>query len=399
MKKISLRKGLFIAAAVLLVVGGLFLSYRYLGKKETRYRTEKVTRGDIAAVVTATGKVDAVTTVIVGAQLSGMIKELYVDYNSVVKKGQLLARIDPTIYAAQVDQARANLLLARANHEKAKAQLQDARRTLKRNEQLVAKNFIAQSDVDTARTNVETAEAQVAAAQAQVGQAEAALRQAETNLRYTRILSPVDGVVISRNVDIGQTVAASFQTPTLFSIAQDLTNMQVITSVDEADIGRVRPGQAVTFTVDAYPNQVFKGRIHDIRNAPVTVQNVVTYEVIVRVDNRQNLLKPGMTANVSIVTDIREGVLRVPNSALRFRPDDRGSKGADQQAQRVEKGQGVWVLAGGKMKRVSVKTGISDGSFTEIREGDLREGDLVITEAMGRDNKATQRQAPPPFIR
>ncbi len=219
-----------------------------------QFRTEKVTRGDLHATVTATGTVSAVTTVLVGTQVSGTIKELFVDFNSPVKKGQLLAQIDPALSEAKVAQAKANLQAAEANVEKAEVALQDATRTMERNRTLFAKNYIARSDLDTAETSQLSAQAQVNAAKAQVEQSRAALQQEETNLRYTRILSPVDGVVISRNVDIGQTVAASFQTPTLFSIAQDLTQMQIDTNVDEADIGRIRVGQTVQFTVDAYPD-------------------------------------------------------------------------------------------------------------------------------------------------
>ena len=218
-----------------------------------QFKTAKVSRGDLRAAVTATGTVSAVTTVLVGTQVSGTVKQLFVDFNSPVKKGQLLAQIDPALSEAKVAQTRANLQAAEANVEKAEAALQDADRTLERNRTLFARNFIARSDLDTAETNRLSALAQLNVAKAQVEQQKAALKQEETNLNYTRILSPVDGVVISRNVDIGQTVAASFQTPTLFSIAQDLTRMQIDTNVDEADIGKIRVGQTVQFTVDAYP--------------------------------------------------------------------------------------------------------------------------------------------------
>ena len=276
-----------------------------------QFRTEKVTRGDLHATVTATGTVSAVTTVLVGTQVSGTIKELFVDFNSPVKQGQLLAQIDPALSEAKVAQAKANLQAAEANVEKAQVALQDATRTMERNRTLFAKNYIARSDLDTAETSQLSAAAQVNAAKAQVEQSRAALQQEETNLRYTRILSPVDGVVISRNVDIGQTVAASFQTPTLFSIAQDLTQMQIDTNVDEADIGRVRVGQTVQFTVDAYPDVTFPGKVSEIRNAPITVQNVVTYDVVIKVANRERKLKPGMTANVSIITATAAGALKI----------------------------------------------------------------------------------------
>ena len=394
MKKKLIIVGTVILAAAVVVALAVFRN----GAQGVKYRTEKAAVGSIRAAVTATGKVAAVTTVIVGAQTSGMIKAIYVDYNYPVKKGQILAQIDPATFAAKVEQAKANLNLAKANLEKATATLHDANRTKDRNETLFARNLIARSDLDTARTNVETAQASVSAAQAQVEQARAALRQAEIDLSYTTIRSPVDGMVISRNVDIGQTVAASFQTPTLINIAQDLTKMQVETSVDEADIGRTKAGQPVEFTVDAFPEHVFHGRVSEVRNSPTTVSNVVTYEVIVRVANPELKLKPGMTANVSVITDSKEGVLKVPSAALRFRPPEAG--GRKEKEPVAGKGPQVWVLVGGKPQRVAVQTGISDGRFTEITGGSLRAGQEVIVEALDpnrkKDNSAAQ---PPRFLR
>ncbi len=310
------------------LIGGLIIllvatTAWYLVNKENgkpQYKTATVQRGDLDAKVTATGTVNAVTTVLIGTQVSGTINALYVDFNSPVIKGQLLAQIDPATIQAQVDQAVASLLSAEANLKKAQASLLDARRSYERNKQLMAKNFIAQSDLDTSETNAQAADAQLDAAKAQVLQGRAVLSQARTNLRYTRIVSPVNGTVISRSIDVGQTVAASFQTPTLFTIAEDLTKMQIDTSVDEADIGKVKVNQDVRFTVDAYPDMNFTGKVSEVRNAPTTVQNVVTYDVVVQVNNAELKLKPGMTANVSIINDSRKGVLLVPNSALRFRP-------------------------------------------------------------------------------
>jgi len=393
-----MKKKFLIAGVAILIVAAVVTAVLLRnGGKAVKYRTEKAAAGNIRAAVTATGKLNAVTTVIVGAQTSGMIKAIYVDYNYPVKKGQVLAQIDPATFAAKVEQARANLYLARANLEKAAATLQDAKRTRDRNETLFARNLIARSDLDTARTNVETAQASVSAAKAQVEQAQASLKQAEIDLAYTTIRSPVDGMVISRNVDIGQTVAASFQTPTLFNIAQDLTKMQVETSVDEADIGRTKTGQPVEFTVDAFPEHVFPGRVSEVRNSPTTVSNVVTYEVIVRVANPELKLKPGMTANVSIITDSKEGVLRIPSAALRFRPADAGGKKEKEPA--AGKGQQVWVLTGGKPQRVPVQIGISDGSFTEIAGGALRAGQEVIVEALDPSRKKDNAAAPPRFFR
>jgi len=392
------KKILIAGIVILIVIAAVTLVLLRNGGKTVKYRTEKAAAGNIRAAVTATGKLNAVTTVIVGAQTSGMIKAIYVDYNSQVKKGQMLAQIDPATFAAKVEQARANLYLARANLEKAAATLQDAKRTRDRNETLFARNLIARSDLDTVRTNVETAEASVSAAKAQVEQARASLKQAEIDLSYTTIRSPVDGMVISRNVDIGQTVAASFQTPTLFNIAQDLTKMQVETSVDEADIGRTKRGQPVEFTVDAFPEQVFHGKVAEVRNAPTTVSNVVTYEVIVQVANPELKLKPGMTANVSIITESKEGVLRIPGAALRFRPADSGGK--KEKEPTTVREHHVWILRDGKPQRVPVQIGISDGSFTEITGGALRAGQEVIVEAIDPNRKKDNAGAAPPrFLR
>jgi len=379
---------------LLMIAAGLFFYFRANGKNAV-YKTEKVSRGEIKSEVTATGTVEAVTTVSVGTQVSGTIKYLYADFNSPVKKGQLLAQIDPATVQAQVDQARANLFSARANMEKAAVAVMDARRTYERSKELFAQNFIARSDLDTAETNLHSAEAQQKVTQAQVGQAQASLKIAETNLQYTSIISPVNGTVISRSVDVGQTVAASFQTPTLFSIAQDLTKMQIKTSVDEADIGKVQTGQDVSFTVDAYPDTVFNGKVSEVRNAPTTVSNVVTYDVIIKVDNPQLKLKPGMTANVSITTETRHDVLRVPNAALRFKPAVTAEKSEASQERHRIKGTKVWILEKGQPRPVVVTLGISDGNYTEISTGDLREGQNVITDNLN-NKKGSSTQRPPP---
>jgi HlyD family secretion protein len=365
------------------------------GENGLKYKTEKIHRGNIEAMVTATGSVNAVTTVLVGTQVSGTIKDLHVDFNSPVKKGQLLAQIDPATFQAQVDQARANLLSSEANLKKNEAALFDARRTFDRNKTLLTKNFISQSDLDASETAVQTAMAQVDAAKAQVLQSRAALNQAETNLRYTQILSPVDGTVISRNIDVGQTVAASFQTPTLFTIAEDLTKMQIDTSVDEADIGQAKVGQEVRFTVDAYPDTNFSGLVSEIRNAPVTVQNVVTYDVVVQVSNADLKLKPGMTANVSIITSRKQGVLLVPNSALRFKPQEKGGEATGQSKRTSDiKGPAVWILENKQPKQRGVATGISDGSFTEIVSKDLREGQEIIVATLGQNEQKQTARTP-----
>ena len=384
MKKILIVSGIIIAIAV----AGIIL---LRGKgNEPQYRFDKVVKGDIEMAVTATGTVNPVTTVLVGTQVSGTIKNIYVDFNSPVKKGQLIARIDPALFEAQVNQARANLFSAKANLEKAQATLVDAERSMNRNKELFAKNLIARSDLDTAETNNETAKASVSAAKSQVAQTEATLSLAETNYYYTKIVSPVDGIVVSRNVDVGQTVAASFQTPTLFSIAQDLTKMQIDTNVAEADIGKVNVGQDVEFTVDAYSETTFKGKVWQVRNAPITVQNVVTYDVVIQVANPDLKLKPGMTANVSIIVSTKKDVLKIPNPALRFKPAEK-SKAVAQQ-----KGSAVWILEQDKPKRVPISTGISDGNYTELVSGEIKEGQELIVESLIKA-KAPQPSGPRMF--
>lgn len=367
----------YIFGAIILSLVSI-VAYKYLGKnqKPAEYRMEKINRGDIMASVTATGTVNAVVTVLVGTQVSGTIKNLYADFNSPVRKGQLIALIDPTIFDSQVEQAKANLLSARANLEKAEAALLDAKRVFERNQELYSKNLIAKADMDTAETNYLGAKAQISVNQAAIVQAEGSLKYAQTNLMYTRIVSPVDGTVVSRNVDIGQTVAASFQTPTLFTIAQDLTKMQIDSSISEADIGKIAVRQEVEFTVDAYPDLVFKGLVSEIRNAPIMVQNVVTYDVVIKVDNHELKLKPGMTANVSIILSRKKDVLRVSNAALRFSPP--GSKNMPGGLSKTK----VWVLEEQKPRPISIVPGITDGNYTEIVSGDIKEDSQVIVEAV-----------------
>jgi len=353
------------------------------------YRTDPVTRGDIQHAVTATGTVNAVTTVLVGTQVSGTIKTLYVDFNSRVKKGQLIAQIDPSTFESQVQQAQANLLAAQANLEKAESSLANDKKTFERNKELLAKKLVAQSDLDTAETNYQTDKAQVASAKAQIEQAKASLDFVKQNLAYTRIVSPVDGVVISRNVDVGQTVAASFQTPTLFTIAQDLTKMQIDTNVAESDIGVVKVGQEVEFTVDAYPDTTFKGKAWQIRQAPITVQNVVTYDVVILVNNHDLRLMPGMTANVSIIIVTKHDVLRITNAAMRFRFSEKPAGAGASAGPSEKKGPAVWVLENGKPKRLAVTLGISDGTYTEIVSGDLKEGQQIIVESLKKKQQST----------
>jgi HlyD family secretion protein len=389
-----MKKILIALVVIIALSSGAYFIFRS-NENDQKYRTEKISKGDIVQSITASGTVNAVTTVLVGTQVSGTIKAIYADFNSKVSKGQLIAQVDPALFEAQVDQARANLVTSKANLAKSDVAVVDTKRTLERNRQLLAKNLIAQSDKDTAETNYDSAVAQVNANKALVEQAAAGLRTAETNLRYARILSPVDGIVVSRNVDVGQTVAASFQTPTLFNIAQDLTKMQIDSSVAEADIGKIQVGQPVEFTVDAYPDSPFQGRVSEIRNAPINVQNVVTYDVVVKVDNPELKLKPGMTANLSIIVSSKKDVLRISNTALRFRPP---SEKKDVTAKKG-KGSGIWVLENNKPKRIAITTGISDGTYTELLPGEIKEGQEIIVESLSKSKNQSQSQSSAPRMR
>jgi len=342
------------------------------GQNSGQYRTQPVKRLTLESRVVANGTVNPVTTVIVGTQVSGMIKALYADFNSVVRQGQVVARIDPALFEARVSEARNRLRQAQAEVAKARANLADAATDHRRFENLWRENLVAKDELDNAYTRYLSTQAELQAALAQESSARATLKEAETNLGYTTIYSPVDGVVISRNVDVGQTVAASFQTPTLFTIAQDLTKMQVETAVDEGDVGKVAVGQTGTFTVDAFPDTTFSGRVTEVRLAPQTVQNVVTYTVVISASNPELLLKPGMTATVSILTAQKEDVLAVPNQALRFVPPP-------DQARAAPPGPVVWRLGpGGQPQPVKVVPGISDGTWTEIKQGDLALGEALI---------------------
>jgi HlyD family secretion protein len=336
--------------------------------------TEPVDRGPIASVVSATGTVNPVKTVLVGTYVSGPIRAIDVDFNSPVTQGQRLAKIDPAPFQMKLRQAEASLASARAKVEKAKADLVLKRRTFARSSELARQELLAPSALDTAASDVAQAAAQLALDGASARQAEAGVEEAKINLGYTDILSPVDGVVVLRNVDVGQTVAASFQTPTLFLIASDLTRMQVDTNVSESDIGGVHPGQPASFTVEAYPEQLFRAKVAQVRQAPQTVQNVVTYDVVLDAPNPRQLLKPGMTATARIVVAARQDVLRVPDQALRYNPG-----GVTARAKAAGRGAGqVWVLRNGAPVRVPVKTGLDDDNFTEVVAGTLKPGEQVI---------------------
>ena len=370
--------GPLLAAALAVGAGGLVFCSGRGGPDERGFVTETVDRGEIETTVTATGVVNPVTTVQVGTYVSGPIREIDVDFNSRVSKGQRVAKIDPAQFQVRADQAEANLENARARVRKARADLALKRLTRARATELHARSLIPESELDTAESGYAQAEAELAVEEAGVRQAESALAEARVNLGYTDIRSPVDGVVVSRNVDVGQTVAASFQTPTLFLIAEDLTRMQVEAKVSESDIGGVREGQAASFGVDAYPERTFHGDVIQVRNAPTTVQNVVTYDVVIQVDNASLELKPGMTATVTITTDRRDEVTRLPIRALRFRPDLPADEPRTD-ARVSASGSAVWALdEGGQLRRVEVRTGLRNDRFAELLSDGVEPGDAVV---------------------
>jgi HlyD family secretion protein len=339
--------------------------------------------------VTASGTVSAIVTVQVGSQVSGRIQAWYVDFSAPVKKGQLIALMEPSLFRAAVEQARANYAAGKATYDKALANRSLAERNYARELALFEESLADRADLDAAEAAAGASRADVEAADAGLLQARAALDQAQLNLSYTRIVSPIDGIVISRNIDVGQTVAASFQAPTLFTIAQDLTKMQVDTNVAEGDIGKIREKMDATFTVDAFPTRTFKGFVRQVRDNATTLQNVVTYDAVIDVDNSDMALRPTMTANVTFVYATKADVVRLPNAALRFKPDAAtvtamtggagpSLPGHDDLApdQRV-----VWITTGGHASPRVVRIGISDGMQTELVEGDVHPGDAIVSEA------------------
>lgn len=430
------RKTIFWAIVLVVVAFGGYGYYVY-AKKPTApvVATAKVTRGDIVETVGATGQLQAVTTVQVGTQVSGTVQQLNADFNSLVHKGEVIARLDPSLFQTQIEQARANLVRAQADLERFKVAVDDAQTKLRRAEELSKQQLIAQTDLEAAQVTLRSAQAQLQSQQAAVTQAQATLDQNEVNLQHTIIEAPIDGLVISRSVDVGQTVAASMQAPTLFVLAADLTKMQVIASLDESDVGRIRPGQKAQFRVDAYPAQQFSGTVTQVRLQPIIVQNVVTYSTVIDVPNTELKLKPGMTANVTIEIARSSNVLRVPNSALRFRPtaetfqafgqtppsgpgNAQGAAVVRAAAQREagtpmqraddaaadppsleratnsgattidalfgplppteSRGQ-AWVLQNEKLSPVRVRLGLTDGQQTELLQGDLKENQELVT--------------------
>jgi len=353
-----------------------------------QYTTAPITRGAITRAVTATGTVNPVLTIIVGTYVSGVIRDLSCDYNTQVKTGQICAKIDPRPYQTVVDQNKANLNAVKAQLEKDKANLAYAKLSYDRMARLAQTNAVSKDSLDNAKNLYDQASAQVGVDEATIAQHEAALATAQVNLDYTNIVSPVDGVVVSRNVTMGQTVAASFQTPTLFLIATDLTKMQVDTNVSESDIGGIKEGNKTLFTVDAYPKRTFNGTVTQVRQSPQTVQNVVTYDVVVSVDNADLALKPGMTAATRVISDQRDNVLRMPSQALRYTPGGLRSSagGATEQTK-------IWVLRDGKPVAIPIVVGLDDDSFAEIVKGDLKPDDRVI---VSEQRDTTQSAVPRP---
>jgi HlyD family secretion protein len=391
-------------AAVVLIAAALVAYYRSSrGEEKPAFVMARITRGDVVETVDATGTLKAVTTVQVGTQVSGTIKALHADFNSNVRRGQVIAELEPSMFNAQVEQARASIVRLKAEARRATVQSEDAQRKLKRARELSQRELIPTTDLETAEANARQAEAAVEAAEAQIVQAQASLNQAEVNLDHTIITAPIDGIVISRNVDVGQTVAASMQAPTLFVIARDLTKMQVNASVAESDIGRIQPGQAVSFRVDAYPGAAFMGKVSLVRLDPVIEQNVVSYITTIDVPNPDLKLKPGMTANVTVEIDRASQVLRVPNAATRVRPTadvftalgqafpDIGESAEEWEHAEAQATGGVvgapasartgevWIFRAGRLEAIPVRLGTTDATHTAILAGPVTEGLDVVT--------------------
>lgn len=379
--KLLLKKRVIIPIIVVAALGAY--GYSYVQSHKVTYMTKELSRCTITDVVEASGTINPVNTVSVGSTVSGLMKEIYVDYNSEVKKGQLLAQIDPATFQAQVDQNRAQINNAEANLAKLNAEMVYAEKTYIRYKNLYKKNFVARSELDQAESDYLAKKASIGAQRASIAQSRASYNTAMTNLGYTKIVAPVDGTIISRDIDVGQPVAASFQAPELFTIAQDLTKMQIEVNVSEADIGLVKEGQEVEYTLDGYPDSTFYGKVTQVRLDSTTTSNVVTYTVIVSVNNDDLKLKPGMTANVSIITKRSENVMCAPSVAMKYSPETNGQK---------YQNQGIWVLENGKPKRIDIKEGASDESNVEIISKVLKVGDKIIIGSTGGGKKPTASQ-------
>ena len=360
---------------IIIIAITAFIVYA-IGKKFkiANYQTEKAEVRTIQQFVEASGTIKPVNTVSVGSTVSGLMMQVYVDYNSKVKEGQLLALMDTSLFDANCEKTQAALVNAQADYDKQAAITANSLKTYNRCKNLVSRNFMARSELDKAEADYLANKALLNAARAKIIQAKADKDYADRQRSFAYIYSPVDGVIVTRNVDPGQPVAASFQAPELFTVAKDLKEMQIEVSVSEADIGKIKEGQEVDYTLDGYPDEIFKGKVTQVRISPTTVSNVVTYTVIVSVDNDELKLKPGMTANVSIITQKKEDVLCVPTIALKYTPATKG------EVKRYDT-QGIWILKKGKPKRIDVETGASDDTYTEIKNSDLKTGDKVIVSS------------------
>lgn len=383
-----MKRNVLIIVLILLAVATLSLGafYSQRGDSRPEVTTAAASRGSIVSEVAATGTLEAVSAVEVGSQISGSVEALYADFNSVVRHGQVLARLEPSLYESATEQARANLVKAEADLERLQLNVADAETKRGRSQALWERQLVSANDMEASDVTLRLAQAQARAAEAQVTQVAASLKQAQLNLAKTVILSPIDGIVVARNVDVGQTVAASLQAPTLFVIAADLTRMQLKASIDEADVGRIAPGQAVAFTVDAYPGDPFNGVVEQVRLNPVVEQNVVTYAAIISAPNPALKLRPGMTANATVQISRRENVLTVPAAALRVRPDADMLKllGAEPAAAAAVSASPmgmatIWISEASAIRPVRVRTGVTDATAVEIVEGSIEEGARVVT--------------------
>ena len=378
-----MKKKIIIGLLVLLVIAMPFVFKKKEGK--VQYLSEPIEKRTITQIVEATGTIEPINTVSIGSQVSGRIEQIFVDFNTQVEKGQQLAQIDTSLFEAQLQQSKANINNAKATLARNEAQLEYDTKTYNRYKNLYDRNLVSKNDLDSAKAAYKSDLAQVAAAKAQIMQAQANYATASANMGYTKIVSPVKGIVISKEVEVGQTVAASFQTPTLFMVAEDLTKMRIETSVSEADIGKVKEGQDVEYTLDGYPDSIFMGKVTQVRLSPITESNVVTYTVVIEVDNQDGKLLPGMTANVSIITGKKEDILTVPNVALKFTIADNNKK--------YDK-KGIWVDRKGKPVRVNVETGVSNDSYIEVISDELKEGDIVYTRNLTMGRNPQQMRVP-----
>ena len=376
-------KKIIIALVVIMALTTPFIFKKQNGKAE--YLSEPIQKRTITQIVEATGTIEPINTVSIGSQVSGRIDEIFVDFNTYVEKGQQLAQIDTSLFSAQLQQAEANINNAKATLARNQAVLDYDTKTYNRYKNLYERNLVSKNDLDSAESAYKSDLAQVAAAKASIMQAQANYATASANMGYTKIVSPVKGIVISKEVEVGQTVAASFQTPTLFMVAEDLTKMRIETSVSEADIGKVKEGQEVEYTLDGYPDSIFKGTVTQVRLSPTTESNVVTYTVVIEVDNQEGKLLPGMTANVSIITGKKEDILTVPNIALKFTTADN--------TKRYDK-KGIWIEKKGKPFRVNIETGVSDDTYSEIISDEIKEGDIVYTRNLSSGKKPQQMRVP-----